>query len=56
VRRETSEVKKKWLDVSSTTKKKEASRLRGQRMTGGGTGPTDDLKSWEKVVSITSLF
>ena len=53
VRRECSEVKKKWMDMSSNTKKKEASRLRQLRLTGGGTGPIDELKSWEKVVSIT---
>ncbi|XP_056009439.1 uncharacterized protein LOC125680059 [Ostrea edulis] len=48
------EVKKKWQDVQSSTKKKEVDRLKIQRQTGGGPPPTD-IKEWErKIVGIMS--
>ena len=45
--RDVSEVKKKWQDLSSAVKKKEAERRRYRGMTGGGLAlPCDDMKSW----------
>lgn len=49
--RDVGEVKKKWQDVSSQTKKKEAQRIRERQATGGGPSTEDDAKPWEKVVS-----
>ena len=51
VQREVLEVKKKWQDVQSATKKKEAARLKLARATGGGPPAEDASKSWEQVVS-----
>lgn len=42
----------KWHDISCATKKKEASRRKEMRATGGGPAPPDDLKAWERLVSI----
>lgn len=50
--RDVSEVKKKWQDLSSAVKKKEAERRRYRGMTGGGPAlPCDDMKSWEQLVN-----
>ncbi|XP_062590298.1 uncharacterized protein LOC134251883 isoform X2 [Saccostrea cucullata] len=43
------EVKKKWQDIQSSTKKREVERLKTQRQTGGGPPPTD-IKDWEKKI------
>lgn len=48
--RDVAEVKKKWQDLSSQTKKKEAMRIRHRQATGGGPAIEDDLKSWETLV------
>ena len=42
------DIKKKWKDIQSLAKKKEATRLQEASRTGGGPPPQDDLKSWEK--------
>ncbi|XP_062575193.1 nuclear apoptosis-inducing factor 1-like [Saccostrea cucullata] len=48
------DVKKKWQDIQSHTKKKEANRKAELRKTGGGP-PPPELKNWEKkIVSILS--
>lgn len=48
------DVKKKWQDIQSHTKKKEANRKSELRKTGGGPSP-QGLKCWEeKIVSILS--
>jgi hypothetical protein len=50
VSRDVADVKKKWHDLASITKKKEADRRRELRMTGGGPGSSiADLKSWEQM-------
>ncbi|XP_056002673.1 uncharacterized protein LOC130049268 [Ostrea edulis] len=48
--RDVAEVKKKWQDFSSQTKKKEAMRIRHRQATGGGPAIEDDLKSWETLI------
>lgn len=50
--RDINDCKKKWHDISCATKKKEASRRKEMRATGGGPAPPDDLKAWERLVSI----
>lgn len=42
-------MKKKWQDIQSAAKKREVSRLKTQRLTGGGPPPSD-IKDWEKKV------
>ncbi|XP_055997818.1 uncharacterized protein LOC125647092 [Ostrea edulis] len=44
------EVKKKWQDVKSSTKKKEVDRLKIQRQTRGGPPPTDIKERERKIV------
>ncbi|XP_078331336.1 uncharacterized protein LOC144625123 [Crassostrea virginica] len=48
--RDITEVKKKWQDLSSITKKKEAERRRYQGMTGGGPALGDGVKPWEQLI------
>ncbi|XP_061186207.1 uncharacterized protein LOC133194220 [Saccostrea echinata] len=49
--RDTAEVKKKWQDLSSLTKKKEAERIKHRRVTGGGPAMSDhDVKPWEQLI------
>ncbi|XP_022305017.2 uncharacterized protein LOC111112026 [Crassostrea virginica] len=48
--RDTSEVKKKWQDISSLTKKKEAERIKHRRVTGGGPAMNEDIKPWEQLI------
>lgn len=48
------DVKKKWQDLQSHTKKKEASRKLDLKKTGGGP-PPPELKCWEqKIISVLS--
>ncbi|XP_022320722.1 uncharacterized protein LOC111122966 [Crassostrea virginica] len=48
------DVKKKWQDIQSQTKKKEANRKSEMRKTGGGPHPSE-LKPWEeKIVAVLS--
>ncbi|XP_021376675.1 uncharacterized protein LOC110465288 [Mizuhopecten yessoensis] len=49
--RDVGDVKKKWQDISSLTKRKEAQRIRERQATGGGPYMEDDAKPWEKIVS-----
>ncbi|CAC5385074.1 unnamed protein product [Mytilus coruscus] len=51
IKRQVADIKKKWQDIQSLAKKKEAARLQAVRRTGGGPPPEDTLKSWEKIVS-----
>jgi hypothetical protein len=46
------DVKKKWQDIQSVAKRREAERLKTVRGTGGGPAPVDETKPWERVVSI----
>ncbi|XP_062589046.1 myb-related transcription factor, partner of profilin-like [Saccostrea cucullata] len=39
IKRTVDEMKKKWADMQSLTKKKEGERRRSMKMTGGGQGP-----------------
>ncbi|CAC5420440.1 unnamed protein product [Mytilus coruscus] len=48
IQRQVADIKKKWQDIQSLAKKKEAARLQAVRRTGGGPPPEDTLKSWEK--------
>lgn len=48
ISRDVSDVKKKWQDLSSQTKKREAERRRRVGGTGGGPSIEDNLKSWEQ--------
>nr|XP_022292024.1 uncharacterized protein LOC111103231 [Crassostrea virginica] len=50
VSRTIEEIKKKWADMQSLTKKKEAERRRSMGMTGGGPAQEYYFKDWEKVV------
>lgn len=50
ISRDVSDVKKKWQDLSSQTKKREAERRRRVGGTGGGPSIEDDLKSWEQKI------
>ncbi|XP_022313736.2 uncharacterized protein LOC111118512 [Crassostrea virginica] len=50
VSRTIEEIKKKWADLQSLTKKKEAERRRSMGMTGGGPAQEYYFKDWEKVV------
>lgn len=43
-------MKKKWQDLSSQTKKREAERRRRVNGTGGGPSIEDDLNSWEQKI------
>ena len=52
VQRTVIDVKKKWQDLQSITKKKEAARVKAVRETGGGPAPQDNSKPWEQVVCI----
>lgn len=54
--RDTSEVKKKWQDISNLTKKKEAERIKHRRVTGGGPAMNEDIKPWEQLVEICTAF
>ena len=49
--RDSSDCKKKWQDISSLTKKKEAFRRRAANGTGGGPAPVQEIKPWEQLVS-----
>lgn len=50
--RDVKSIKKKWIDIQSKTRKREAERRREQKKTGGGPPPLN-LKPWEdKIVSI----
>lgn len=51
--RDINDCKKKWHDISCATKKKEASRRKEMRATGGGPAPPDDLKTWERLIAGT---
>lgn len=44
ITRDVVDCKKKWQDISSATKKKEAARLKEMRGTGGGPAPVEDIK------------
>lgn len=44
-------MKKKWIDIQSKTRKREAERRREQKKTGGGPPPLN-LKPWEDKVYI----
>ncbi|XP_078309407.1 nuclear apoptosis-inducing factor 1-like [Crassostrea virginica] len=50
VSRTVDEIKKKWADIQSLTKKKEGERRRSMSKTGGGPAPEFYFKEWEKVV------
>uniref|UniRef100_A0A8W8M6T6 Myb/SANT-like DNA-binding domain-containing protein n=1 Tax=Magallana gigas TaxID=29159 RepID=A0A8W8M6T6_MAGGI len=50
VNRTTEEMKKKWADMQSLTKKKEAERRRSMKQTGGGPAPNFMFKNWENLV------
>ncbi|CAC5376995.1 unnamed protein product [Mytilus coruscus] len=50
IKRQVADIKKKWQDIQSLAKKKEAARLKAVRRTGGGPPPEDTLKSWKKNV------
>ena len=50
--REMADVKKKWQDIQSVAKRREAVRLKTVRGTGGGPAPVGETKPWERVVSI----
>lgn len=43
--------KKKWIDIQSKTRKREADRRREQKKTGGGPPPLN-LKPWEDKIYI----
>ncbi|XP_061165715.1 nuclear apoptosis-inducing factor 1-like [Saccostrea echinata] len=50
--RDVKSIKKKWIDIQSKTRKREAERRRDQKKTGGGPPPAD-LKPWEdKIISV----
>nr|XP_011420094.2 uncharacterized protein LOC105322890 [Crassostrea gigas] len=51
--RDINDCKKKWHDISCATKKKEASRRKEMRVTGGVPAPPDDLKAWERLIAGT---
>ncbi|CAC5369268.1 unnamed protein product [Mytilus coruscus] len=53
VSRGVADVKKKWQDLQSIVKKKEAARRRSLNATGGGPSPEDTTKSWEKAIIST---
>lgn len=55
VNRTTEEMKKKWADMQSLTKKKEAER-RSMKQTGGGPAPNSMFKNWENLVSTYKKF
>lgn len=48
ISRDVSDVKKKWRDLSSQTKKREEERKGRVNGTGGGPSIEDDLNSWEQ--------
>ncbi|XP_021341239.1 uncharacterized protein LOC110442115 [Mizuhopecten yessoensis] len=48
--RDVGDVKKKWQDISSLTKRKEAQRIRERQATGGGPSMEDDAKPWDKFI------
>lgn len=48
ISRDVSDVKKKWQDLSSQTKKREEERKGRVNGTGGGPSIEDDLNSWEQ--------
>ncbi|XP_061192419.1 t-SNARE domain-containing protein 1-like [Saccostrea echinata] len=50
VNRSVEEIKKKWADIQSLTKKKESERRRLMKETGGGPHSDIHFKSWEKLV------
>ncbi|XP_061169432.1 uncharacterized protein LOC133178742 [Saccostrea echinata] len=50
VNRTNEEIKKKWVDMQSLTKKKESERRRSIKMTGGGPALDVYSKAWENVV------
>uniref|UniRef100_K1PK06 Myb-related transcription factor, partner of profilin n=1 Tax=Magallana gigas TaxID=29159 RepID=K1PK06_MAGGI len=50
VNRTTEEMKKKWADMQSLTKKKKAERRRSMKQTGGGPAPNFMFKNWENLV------
>lgn len=52
INRSVDEIKKKWADVSSITKKKESERRKKMKETGGGPLPDIYFKSWQKQVNI----
>lgn len=49
VERTVEEVKKKWADMVSLTKKKESERRKAIRQTGGGPAIEVFFKEWEKL-------
>ncbi|CAC5406289.1 unnamed protein product [Mytilus coruscus] len=53
VSRGVADVKKKWQDLQSIVKKKEAARRRSLNATGGGPSPEGTTKSWEKAIIST---
>ncbi|CAG2218496.1 unnamed protein product [Mytilus edulis] len=53
--RTVADYKKKWQDVKSVTKKKEATRVTATRVTGGGPPPVCSFKPWETNVSVKTL-
>lgn len=55
VKRTTEEMKKKWADMQSLTKKKEAER-RSMKQTGGGPAPNFMFKNWENLVNTYKIF
>lgn len=56
VNRTTEEMKKKWADMQSLTKKKEAERRRSMKQTGGGPAPNFMFKNWENLVNTYKKF
>lgn len=56
VSRTVDEIKKKWADIQSLTKKKEGERRRSMSKTGGGPAPEFYFKEWEKVVTTRAVY
>ena len=55
-KRDEKDVKKKWQDIQSVAKKKEAARIRSLTATGGGPAQDENLKTWEQHVSNSRAF
>ena len=55
IKRDVADINKKWQDIQSLAKKKEAARLQVVNKTGGGPPPEDTLKSWEKKCEYTHI-
>ena len=50
------EIKKKWADIQSLTKKKEGERRRSMSKTGGGPAPEFYSKEWVEVVTTRAVY